>query len=153
MSDSLWPCRQQHTRFPCLPLSPGICSNSCPLSPWWHPTISSSLMLFSCPQSLPASKSFPVSQLFASNGQSIGALASVLPMSQLFASNGQSIGALASVLLMSQLFASNGQSIGALASVLLMNIHGWFPLGLIGLISFQSEGLSRVFSSTTIRKH
>ena len=54
---------------------------------------------------------------------------------------------------MSRLFTSGGQSAGALASVLPMNIQGWFPLGLIGLISLQPKGLSRVFSSTPIRKH
>ena len=84
------------------------------LSPWCRPAISSSITPFSsCPQSFPASESFPMSQLFASGGQSIGGSASVLPM----------------------------------------NIHGWFPLGLTGLISFQSKGLLRVFSSTTTRKH
>ena len=83
MSDSLWPHRQQQARILCPPLSPGVCSNSCPLSQWCHPTISSSATLFSsCPQSLPASESFPKSQLFTSGGQSIGASASelVLPM-------------------------------------------------------------------------
>ena len=54
---------------------------------------------------------------------------------------------------MSRLFASSGHSISALASVLSMNIQGWFPLGLTGLISLQSKGLSRVFSRTTIGKH
>ena len=54
---------------------------------------------------------------------------------------------------MSQLFASGGQSIRALASTLPMNIQGWFPLGLTGLISLQSKGLSRVFSSTTVWRH
>ena len=65
------------------PLSPRVCSNSCPLSRWCHPTISSSVTLFSsCPQSFPASGSFPMSQLFTSGGQNIGASASasVLPM-------------------------------------------------------------------------
>ena len=86
--------------------------NPCPLSQWCHPTISSSVVPFtSCPQSLPASGSFP----------------------------------------MSQLFASGGQSIGASATVLAMNIQGWYPLGLTGLISLLSKGLSRVFSSTTIQ--
>ena len=62
-------------------LSPGICSNSCPLSQWCHPTLLSSVAPFSfCPQSLPASGSFPMSQLFTSGGQIIGASASVLPM-------------------------------------------------------------------------
>ena len=81
--DSLWPHKLQHTRLPCPPLSPGVCSNSCPLSQWCHPTISSSVIPFSsCPQSFPASWSFPATQLFTSDGQSIGAStsASVLPM-------------------------------------------------------------------------
>ena len=67
-------------RLLCPPLSPGVCSNSCPLSQWSHPSILSSVTR--CPQSFPASKSFPKSQLFESGGQSIGASASasVLPM-------------------------------------------------------------------------
>ena len=86
----------------------------CLLSRWCHPTISSSVVPFSsCPQSFPASGSFP----------------------------------------MSQLFTSGGQSIGALAPVLLMSFQDWFPLGLTGLISLQSKGLSRVLSSTTVQKH
>ena len=85
------------------------------LSQWCHPTISSSAAPFSCPQSFPASEPFPMSQLFASGGQSIEASAS--------------------------------------ASILPMSTQGWFPLGLIGLISLQPKGLSRVFSSTPIRKH
>ena len=83
VSDSLWPHVLQHTRFPCPSLSPGICSNSCPLSQWCHPTISSSIVPFySCFQSFPTSGSFLMSQFFASGGQSIGAsaLASVLPV-------------------------------------------------------------------------
>ena len=100
----------------CPSLSPGVCSNSCPLSQWCHPTISSSVTPFSsCPQSFPASRSFPMSQIFASGGQSIGVSAS--------------------------------------ATVLSISIQRWFPLGLNGLISWQSKGLSRVFSSTTIQKH
>jgi len=84
--------------------------SSSPLSRWYYLTISSSVALFSfCLQSFPASGSFPVSQLFASGGQSTGASMS--------------------------------------ASVLPMNIQGWFPLGLTGLISLLSKGLSRVFSS------
>ena len=74
---------QQHARPPC-PSSPtpGVHPNPCPLSRWCHPTISSSLIPFSCPQSFPASGSFPMSQLFASGGESIGisASTSVLPM-------------------------------------------------------------------------
>ena len=66
----------QHTRLPCPSLSPGVCSKSCPLSQSCHPTISSSVTLFtSCPQSSPASEPFPMSWLFASGSQSIGASA------------------------------------------------------------------------------
>ena len=116
MSDSLWPHGLQHTRFLCPPLSPRICSNSCPLSQWCCLTISSSASPFSfCLQSFPASGSFPMGWLFTSGGQSIGTL--------------------------------------ALASVFPIYIQGWFPLGLTGLISLQSKGLSRVFSSTTVQKH
>ena len=103
VSDSLRPHEQQHARLPCPSLSPGDCSNSCPLSWWCHPTISSSVLPFSsCPQSFPASGSFLMGQLFTSGGQSIGASASAL--------------------------------------VLPVNIQGWFPLGLIGLISLLSKG-------------
>ena len=73
----------QHTGLPCPSPSPGVCSNSCPLSQWCLPTISSSVVPFSsCLQSFPRSRSLPVSQFFASGGQSIGASASasVLPM-------------------------------------------------------------------------
>ena len=83
MSKSLWLRGLQHSRFLCPPLSPGVCSNSCPLNWWCHPTISSSVIpFFSCPQSFPALGSFPVSQLFSSGSQSIGVSASgsVLPM-------------------------------------------------------------------------
>ena len=83
VSDSLWPHELRHTRLPCPSLSPGVCSNSCPLSQRCHPTISSSVIPFSsCLQSFPASESFPVSGFFASGGQSIGAsaLAPVPPM-------------------------------------------------------------------------
>ena len=83
VSDSLWPHEPQHARPPCPLQTPGIYPNSCPLSRWYHPTISSSFVPFSsCPQSFPESGSFQMSQLFASGGQSIGASAStlVLPM-------------------------------------------------------------------------
>ena len=107
VSKSFRSCGLQHARLPCPSPTPGACSNSCPSSQWYHPTISSSVVPFSsCLQSFLASGSFPVSQFFASGGQSIGASASV--------------------------------------SVLLMNIQDWFPLGLTGLISLQSKGLSRV---------
>ena len=113
---TLWPHGLQHTRLPCPSLSPGVCSNSCPLSQWCYLTISFSAALFSsCPQSFPASGSFPMIWLFTSGGQNIGASAST--------------------------------------SVLLMNIQDWFPLGLTGLITLQSKGLSRVFSSTRVWKY
>ena len=82
MSDSLRPHGLQHTRLPCPSPTPGACSNSCPLSRWCHPTLSSSVIpLSSRIQSFPASGSFPMNQ-FASSGQSIraSAPASVLPM-------------------------------------------------------------------------
>ena len=116
MSDSSWPHELQHIKLPCPWLSPGVCSNSCLLSWWCFTTISSSVAPFSYgPQSFPASGSLPMSQLFASGGQSIGASAS--------------------------------------ASVLPMNIQSWFPLGLTGLISLLSTGLSKVFSSTMVQKN
>ena len=83
VSDSLRPHGLQHARLPCSSPSPRAYSNSCPLSRWCHPTTSSSAAPFSsCPQSFPASEPFPMSQLFTSDGQSIGAsvLASVLPV-------------------------------------------------------------------------
>ena len=83
VSDSLQPHESQHARPPCPSPTPGVHSNSCPSSLWCHPAISSSVVLFSsCRQSLPASESFPMSQLFAWGGQSTGvsASASVLPM-------------------------------------------------------------------------
>ena len=82
MSDSLRPHALQHSRPPCPSPTPRVYSNSCPLSRWCHPTISSSVVPFSCLQSFPASGSFQMSQFFPSGGQSIGvsALASVLPM-------------------------------------------------------------------------
>ena len=95
--------------------TPGVYPNSCPLSWWYHLTISSSATPSFCFQSFPASGSFPMSQLFTSGGQSIRASTS--------------------------------------ASVFPGNIQGWFPLGLTDLISLQFKGLSRVFSSTTVRKH
>ena len=82
-SDCLQHHEPQHARPPCPSPAPRVYSNSCPWSRWCHPAISSSVVPFSsCPQSLPASGSFPVSQLFAWGGQSIGvsASASVLPM-------------------------------------------------------------------------
>ena len=82
MSDSLRPHKPQHARPPCPSPTPGDHPNSCPLSQWCHPTISLSVVPFSCPQSFPALGSFPMSQFFTSGGQSIGVSAStsVFPM-------------------------------------------------------------------------
>ena len=116
VSDSLWPYESQHTRPPCPSSTPGVHSNSRPSSWWCHPAISSSVIPFSsCPQSLPASEYFPMSQLFAWGGQSTG--------------------------------------ISALASFLPKNTQNWSPSECTGWISFQSKGLSRVFSNTTVQKH
>ena len=83
MIHSLYPHGLQYTRLFCPSLSPRVCSNSCPLNQWCHPTISSSVIPFSsCLQSFSASGSFPMSRIFASGGQSMGASASasVLPV-------------------------------------------------------------------------
>ena len=83
MSNTLWLHEPQHARPPCLSPTPRVHPISCPLSRWCHPTISSSVVPFSsCLQSFPASGSFPMSQFFASGGQSVGVSAStsVLPM-------------------------------------------------------------------------
>ena len=82
VSDYLRPHESQHARPPCPSPTPGVHPDSCPSSQWCHPAISSSVIPFSsCPQSLPASESFPMNQLFTRGGQSIGvsALASFLP--------------------------------------------------------------------------
>ena len=83
MSDSLRPHESQHARPPCPSQTPRVYSNSCPSNQWCHPAISSHVVPFSSrPESIPASRSFPISQLFTWGGQSIGvsASASVLPM-------------------------------------------------------------------------
>ena len=82
ISDSLQPYGLQYATLPSPSPTPGACSNSCPLSRWCHPTISSSVIPFFCLQYFPASGSFPMSQFFASGSQSIGASASasVFPM-------------------------------------------------------------------------
>ena len=115
VSDSLRSHGLQYTRLPCPSPVSEACSDLCPLSQWCHPAISSSVIPSSCPQSFPASGSFPVSQFFASGGQSTRASAS--------------------------------------ASGLPMSIQDWFPLGLTGLVSLLSKGLSRVFSSNRVQKH
>ena len=113
VSNSLRPHESQHARPPCPSPTPGVHPDSCPLSQWCHPAISSSVVPFSfCPQSLPASECFPMSQLFAWGGQST--------------------------------------RVSALASFLPKNTQGWSPSEWTGWISFQSKGLSRVFTMNTI---
>ena len=81
VSDSLRPLESQHARPPCPSPTPRACSNSCPLSQWWHPAISPSVIPFSsCLQCFPASGSFPLSQFFASDGLELQASAWVLPV-------------------------------------------------------------------------
>ena len=79
---TLWPHGLQHARLPCPSPTPRVHPNPCALGRWCHPIISSSVVPFSCPHSFPASESFPMSQLFASGGQSVGVSVSisVLPM-------------------------------------------------------------------------
>ena len=85
MSNFLQPHGLQHTRLPCPSLSPGVCSNSCLLSQWFHPTISSSVTAFSlCYQSFPAAGSFPMSWLFPIGGRNIGASASASVLLMIF---------------------------------------------------------------------
>ena len=79
VSNSLWLHEPQHTRPPCPSPTPGVQPNPCPSSWWCHPTISSSVVHFSCPQSFPASGSFPMDWLFASSGQGASASATILP--------------------------------------------------------------------------
>ena len=81
VSNSLWPFGLQLARLPCPSPSPRLCSRSCALNRWCHPTISSSVVLFStCLQSFTASRSFPMSQLFTSGGQGTGALVSAFAL-------------------------------------------------------------------------
>ena len=113
---TLRPHESQHARPPCPSPTPGVYPNPCPLSRECHPAISSSVIPCSShPQSFPSLGSFPMNQLFAWDGQSIGVSAST--------------------------------------SVLPMNTQDWSPLGWTGWISLQSQGLSRVFSNTTVQKH
>ena len=117
-------CHPMDNRLLYLSLSPGVCSNSCPLSWWCYLTISSSAVLFSfCCQFFLASGSFPMSQKRWPKYWSFS-LASVLPM-----------------------------NIQGWFSFLSFFFQGWFSLGLTGLISLQSKGLSRIFSNTTVQKY
>ena len=116
MSNSLQLHGLQHARLPCSSPTPRVYLNSCPLTLWCHPTITFSVVPFSSHlQSFIASGSFPMSQSFTSDGQSIG--------------------------------------VSTLPSVLPKNTQDWSPLEWTGWISLQSNGLSRVFSNTTVQKH
>ena len=119
MSDSLWPHGLQHARLLWLSPTPGVYSISCPLSQWCHPNISSSVIHFFCLQSFPASGSFPMSQFFALGGQRLE--------------------------LQLQHQHSILQWIQWIQWIPSKSIFPWFPLGLTGLISLQSKGLSWVF--------
>ena len=124
VSDCLWPHELQNTRPLCPSPTPGVYPNPCPLSQWWFPTISSSIVPFSsCLQSFPASGSLQMRQLFASGAQSVG---------------------------VSALVYICHHSVDLLYPV---NIQDWFPLGWTGWIALQSKGLSRVLSNTTVQKH
>ena len=116
VSDSLRPHESQHARPPCPSPTPGVHSDSCPSSQWCHPAMSSSVVPFSsCPQSLPATESFTMSQLFAWGGQSTG--------------------------------------VSAFASFLPKKSQDRSPSEWTGWLSWQSKGLSRVFSNTPVQKH
>ena len=115
ITDSLRLHESQDARPPC-PTTPRVQPNSCPSSRWYHPAISSSIVRFSsCPQFLPASEFFPMSQLFTWGGQSI--------------------------------------RVSVLALFFPKNTQDGSPLEWTGCISLQSQGLSRVFSNTTVQKH
>ena len=123
VSDSLRPYGPQNARPPCP--SPGVYPNSRPLSRWCHPTISASVVPFSsCLQSFPASGSFLMSRVFSNES----ALCSRWPEYWSF-------------------------SFSISPSWCFINIQDWFPLGLTGLISLHSKGLSSVFSNTAVQKH
>ena len=174
MSDSLWPHGLQHARLPCPSSTPGAYSNSCPSCRWCHPSkhfilccpLQFSSVQFSCsvvsdslrphglqhsrlpcpsPTPRACSNSCPLNQWCHPTISS-----SVIPFSsylQSFPVSGS--------FPVSQFFVSGSPRFGtsASASVLPMNLQDWFPLGLIGLISLQSKGLSRVISNTAVKNH
>ena len=165
VSDSLRPHESQHASPPCPSPTPGVHSNSCPSSQWCHPAISSSVVPFSsCPQSLPASASFPVSQLFAWGGQNTGvsASASFLPKISQGWSPSEWTGC---IFLQSKglLRVFSNESTLCMRWLKYWSFSfstspsneypGLISLGWTGWISLQSKGLSRVFSNTTVQKH
>ena len=146
-SNSLPPHGLQPARLPCPSLSPTVFSDSCPLSSWCYLTISSSASPFSCClQSFPASGSFQ----WVSSLHQVAKAPILWHQSKVLWSIFQFMKE-ARLSPKYQKWVVIG--IWTLASVLLMNIQGWFLLGLTDLISLLSKGLSRVFSSTVIRKH
>ena len=125
MSSSLRPRGLQHARLACPSPTPRIYPNSCPLSQWCHPTISSSVIPFSsCPQSFPASESVQLSQLFASGGQSIGvsASASVLPVNTLLAVQG-------TLKILLQHYSSKASILWCLAFFIVQLSHPYMTIG------------------------
>ena len=137
MSDSLHPHEPQHSRSPCPSPTPGAYLNSSPLSQWCHPTISSSVIPFSCPRSFPASGSFQMTQLFASGGPNIGvsASASVLPMNTQAWS---SLGWTGWISLQSKGLSSLPQHHSSKASVLHMFLIKGMMEGLLWLVDLSS---------------
>ena len=147
MSDSLRPHGLQHARLPCPSATPRACSSSYPLSRWSHPTISSSVIPFSsCLQSYPASGSFPVSQFFASGGQSIevSASASVLPMN---IQDWFPLGLTSWISLQSNGLSSLLQHHSSKASIL------WCSAFFIVQLSYPSVQFSRSVVSDSLRPH
>ena len=164
VSDSLRPHEPQHARPPCPSPTPGVHPNSCPLSRWCHPAISSSVVPFSSyPQSIPASGSFILFYFIFKLYIIVLVLPNIkmnLPQVYMCSPSWTLLPPLSPYhpsgsFKMSQFFTQDGQSIGvsASASVLPMNTQDWSPLGWTGWISFQSKGLARVFSNTTVQKH
>ena len=169
MSYSLQPHGLQHTRSPCPSPSPGVCSNSCPLTQWCHPTISSSVIpVYSCLQSFPASESalpirWPQYWSFSF---------SISPFSEYLGLISFRIDWFDLLAIQGTLLAIQGTLKSLLQHPSLLQHHSqdwlvWFPFyprdsqesspapqsGLTGLISLLSKGLSRVFSSTTVWRH
>ena len=146
-SNSLWPHGLQHNRLPCSSPTPRAYSNSCPSSRWCYPTISSSVISFSCLQSFPVSGSFPTSQSFTSGGQSTGvsASASVLPM------NIQDCFPLGWTGWLS--LQSKGLFFFSFIFISWRLITLQYCSGFCHTLTWISHGLLRGFSNTTVPKH
>ena len=177
VSDSLRPHETQHARPPCPSPTPRVHPNSCPLSQWYHPATSSSVISFiSCPQSLPASESFPIEsalcnpmdcsmpglpvhhQLLKFIQTHVHWISDAIQPSHPLSSPpppGPNPSQHQSLFqwVNSSHEVAKVLGVAASTSVLPMNIQDWSPLGWTGWISLQSKGLSRVFSNTTVQKH